>query len=1476
MNSLKTIFARLTNNSAAISALDSVGISIKDVNDNLKPTQDILDELGAKWKSLSSETQQELLNGIGGIYQQNRLGALLNNYDIAKEASETAANSFSSSAQEQERYADSLTARLAVLQNKFTELAVSAGNAIISDSFITATSTLGDFLQTVTVVVEKVGFLPVVLGGAATAVALMSKNTRALAVALATGNVSALGLTGTTLGLQAGMTRAAMATTLLKTALRGLLISTGVGVALFAVGFALEKIINKFSEAKQAQQEFEEIQNTTVESLTTNKQKTDELLKSYQDLNAAKEKGTLTSDQEEEYLRVQQQLAILLPTLVHGYDSQNNAILKNGEALQQEIEYTKELVKKKKELQQIEAEGNIKSTIKSADKVLKEIDTKKSRLENDYAVNGKYLLDEEKKQIEIDITELKHQYAEKQMKIREELSKTAESYFTDITISTPITAKVNDIISDLEISDKSSSELNSFSEDIAKAMIKMQEALDDDNSEGFDKAEAKVNKLLGSFKNTEGDAVRLSLSFDDVKNSVNGLSGDVASANAVFDENGDAMEGSAEAAQELSDRIKEAQGDFAALRDIILERAKAGDIETATNLATVDSYQALSSEIEPLNGLLEDLANGKEISANQAMELIAKEKSLASMIDFSTGKVVINDEAVRKLRDSKVDGYAQMTKAVKAEALATANTLIDKLKGYKLEVEGIKNVAQAKAQLANLEKDQEIANSGMGSWDTRDAINETTDAIQDFIDISDSMDSLTDMASSGLQSVGTSAEEAAEKTKDATNTSTYVTDKYKQSLEKLNLALAQVQANKNKYADHSKKYQDAIKQEIKLIEQQIKLNEKQRSELNKQISSGNIVQTGKVTTSSTTPNIASTSSNYASGSSTEAAVWNFFKSKGFSDSATAGVMGNLRQESGLNTTARNPTSGATGIAQWLGGRLTGLKNFAGSQGTSWTNLNTQLEWLWKELNGADATTKSIINSNGGMSAFMNMSTADSALLFEKAFERSGGSALGNRTKFANQYYSKYAGSAPTGTASVSISDASSEAADKAQAVDQAKSEVLSLQQEQLQLEEQLGTLRMDLINSVVAGYDRTIASYEDDIAQIALVQSSVSETDKKWIDQQHQKESIYRKQIEQEKKASSYLKDQIKNNKALTEAQKALLEDNLLERTKEMISIEQQLLDERTSMADTIIDSFKKAAEAIKDAQVKIIDDTIDEINKKADEEAYSKQLKDAQTDRQSTLDEISKLSLDNSPAALAKLKELQEQLAEQDESISDMQTDRAREQRIDNLNEQKETVEENYNNLINDEQKFAKMRSDIISANSDLIEKDLTKYAVNIKANADVLGKAMSNNVIDLINQANRYMNGKEYKPIKIASAKEGGITPGWGNSGKLMMLHENEMISTEQETKDLLTAMSQSSMLADTLKSLDVGKTLANASMNLLTNFKMPTMPTLNTPVSTISSRYTYNINMNIDKVTGDQNGAKTLLKGIVNGVRSRGGNI
>ena len=136
-------------------------------------------------------------------------------------------------------------------------------------------------------------------------------------------------------------------------------------------------------------------------------------------------------------------------------------------------------------------------------------------------------------------------------------------------------------------------------------------------------------------------------------------------------------------------------------------------------------------------------------------------------------------------------------------------------------------------------------------------------------------------------------------------------------------------------------------------------------------------------------------------------VYNFLKEQGFSPEAAAGVMGNLQQESGMDPNAVNPTSGAFGIGQWLGGRKKNLEAYAQSKGTKSNDLQTQLEFLMKELEGGDPTTSSILKKNGGLSGLKNASTKNATNWFEQAFERSGGSAMGKRQDYANSFYNQY-------------------------------------------------------------------------------------------------------------------------------------------------------------------------------------------------------------------------------------------------------------------------------------------------------------------------------------------------------------------------------------------------------------------------------------------------------------------------------------
>lgn len=89
-----------------------------------------------------------------------------------------------------------------------------------------------------------------------------------------------------------------------------------------------------------------------------------------------------------------------------------------------------------------------------------------------------------------------------------------------------------------------------------------------------------------------------------------------------------------------------------------------------------------------------------------------------------------------------------------------------------------------------------------------------------------------------------------------------------------------------------------------------------------------------------------------SGSGNNAKAFNFLVDKGFTPNQAAGAVGSMMQESGgggeISTTALNPSSGAYGIAQWLGGRKSALQ-----AKKDFDKIDTQLEHVWSELKGSE-------------------------------------------------------------------------------------------------------------------------------------------------------------------------------------------------------------------------------------------------------------------------------------------------------------------------------------------------------------------------------------------------------------------------------------------------------------------------------------------------------------------------------------------
>ena len=89
-------------------------------------------------------------------------------------------------------------------------------------------------------------------------------------------------------------------------------------------------------------------------------------------------------------------------------------------------------------------------------------------------------------------------------------------------------------------------------------------------------------------------------------------------------------------------------------------------------------------------------------------------------------------------------------------------------------------------------------------------------------------------------------------------------------------------------------------------------------------------------------------------------IYDFLLGKGVPPVGAAAILGNIQGESGFNPTIQNEI-GASGLCQWYD-RFPALQEFANSRNSTWTDVNTQLEFMWYELEGAYSHVKDVIMS----------------------------------------------------------------------------------------------------------------------------------------------------------------------------------------------------------------------------------------------------------------------------------------------------------------------------------------------------------------------------------------------------------------------------------------------------------------------------------------------------------------------------------
>ncbi len=116
----------LSNVEATLSGLE---IKLRDSNAEFRNFGDVLDEVDEKWDTFSSVQQRAIATALGGTRGQEKLLALIENYDSAMEYMNVAANSAGNAAEKYNAYLDSIEAKTESFKAAFQQLSADVVNS---------------------------------------------------------------------------------------------------------------------------------------------------------------------------------------------------------------------------------------------------------------------------------------------------------------------------------------------------------------------------------------------------------------------------------------------------------------------------------------------------------------------------------------------------------------------------------------------------------------------------------------------------------------------------------------------------------------------------------------------------------------------------------------------------------------------------------------------------------------------------------------------------------------------------------------------------------------------------------------------------------------------------------------------------------------------------------------------------------------------------------------------------------------------------------------------------------------------------------------------------------------------------------------------------------------------------------------------------------------------------------------------------
>lgn len=145
-------------------ALESIGVNIKDSKGEVRDMDDILDDMGSKWKNISKDTQIAVAQAVAGTRQYSQLIALMDKWDVFQENLNTAKGAEGSLQQQADIYAESWDAASKKIKTSLEEI---YSNLIDSKTMV-------DLMKFLSKAIEGFGHFVDSVGGVRTAFILLA------------------------------------------------------------------------------------------------------------------------------------------------------------------------------------------------------------------------------------------------------------------------------------------------------------------------------------------------------------------------------------------------------------------------------------------------------------------------------------------------------------------------------------------------------------------------------------------------------------------------------------------------------------------------------------------------------------------------------------------------------------------------------------------------------------------------------------------------------------------------------------------------------------------------------------------------------------------------------------------------------------------------------------------------------------------------------------------------------------------------------------------------------------------------------------------------------------------------------------------------------------------------------------------------------------------------------------------------------